>query len=109
MSRKSSGPGAGGRYRSILVPLDGSCLSEQALPVALAIAERARAKLRLVLVHQLPGVPLSSEARKLYISLELAARKSEKAYLKAFADQLKKQSGVAITSTMLTGGRFSAR
>ena len=67
MSRKSSGPGAGGRYRSILVPLDGSRLSERALPLALAIAERARAKLRLVLVHQLPAVPLSAEGRQLYV------------------------------------------
>jgi nucleotide-binding universal stress UspA family protein len=103
MSRKVSWPGPGGRYRSILVPLDGSGLSEQALPLAVAIAERARAKLRLVLVHQLPAVPLSSEGRQLYGSLELATRKSEKAYLKRFTEQLKKQSGVTITSTMLTG------
>lgn len=59
MSRKSSRPGASGRYRSILVPLDGSRLSEQALPLAVAIAERARAKLSLVLVHQIPAVALS--------------------------------------------------
>jgi nucleotide-binding universal stress UspA family protein len=103
MSRKSPGRGAGGRYRSILVPLDGSRLSEQALPLALAIAERARAKLRLVLVHQVPAVPLSAEGRQLYVSLELAARESEKAYLKTFNDQLKKQSSLAITSTTLTG------
>jgi nucleotide-binding universal stress UspA family protein len=97
-----TGPGAG-RYRSILVPLDGSGLSEQALPLAVAIAERAKAKLRLVLVHQLAAVPLSSEGRQLYVSLEMEARKSERAYLKAFSDQLKKQSGVATTSTTLTG------
>jgi nucleotide-binding universal stress UspA family protein len=103
MSRKVSGPGAGGRYRSILVPLDGSPLSEQALPLAVAITERARTKLRLVLVHQLPPVPLSPQGRQLYVSLDLAARKSEKAYLKTFTDQLKKQSDVVITSTMLTG------
>jgi nucleotide-binding universal stress UspA family protein len=102
MPRKVAGPRAG-RYRSILVPLDGSRLSEQALPLAVAIAERARAKLRLVLVHQLAAVPLSSEGRQLYVSLEVAARKSENAYLKTFTDQLKTQSGVAITSTTLTG------
>lgn len=104
MSRKSSLPGAGGRYHSILVPLDGSRLSEQALPLAVAIAERARAKLRLVLVHQIPAVALSTEARQLYGSLELAARKFEKAYLKTLTDELKKQSSsLAITSTTLTG------
>lgn len=104
MSRKSSRPGASARYHSILVPLDGSSLSEQALPLAVAIAERARAKLRLVLVYQIPPVPLSAEGRQLYVSLELAARKSEKAYLKTFAEQLKKQSSsLSITSTTLTG------
>jgi nucleotide-binding universal stress UspA family protein len=103
MSRKVYQHGAGGRYHSILIPLDGSRLSEQVLPLAVAIAERARAKLRLVLVHRLSKVSLSSEARQLYVSLDLAARKSEKAYLKTFTDQLKKQSGVAITATTLTG------
>jgi nucleotide-binding universal stress UspA family protein len=38
-------------YRSILVPLDGSPLSEYALPVACAIARRSGAALRLVHVH----------------------------------------------------------
>lgn len=104
MSRKSSRSEASGRYRSILVPLDGSRLSEQALPLAVAVAERAKAKLRLVLVNQLPVVPLSVAGRPLYVSLELAARKSEKAYLRTFTDQIKKQStSLAITSTTLTG------
>ena len=40
-----------GRLQSILVPLDGSSLAEQAIPLAQAIAERSRAKLKLVLVH----------------------------------------------------------
>ena len=57
MPRKSSeARQPSGRYRSILVPLDGSRLSEQALPLAVAIAERARAKLRLVLVS-IPAIP----------------------------------------------------
>jgi nucleotide-binding universal stress UspA family protein len=104
MSRKSSRSGAGGTYRSILVPLDGSTLSEQALPLAVAIAERARANLRLVMVYQLPAVPLSAKGRQLYVSLELEARKAQRAYLKAFTDQLKEQSSsLAVTSTTLTG------
>ena len=40
-------------------------------------------KLRLVLVHQLPAVPLSPAGRQLYVSFKLADRKSERAYLKA--------------------------
>jgi nucleotide-binding universal stress UspA family protein len=39
-------------YKTILVPLDGSMLAEQALPLALAIARGAHAKLRLVRVHR---------------------------------------------------------
>ena len=104
MSRKSSSSRPGGTYHSILVPLDGSRLSEQALPLAVAIAERARAKLRLVMVYQLPRVPLGAKGRQLYVSLELAARRSERAYLKTFTEQLKKQSSsLAVTSTTLTG------
>ena len=35
----------------VLVPLDGSALAEQALPVASSLAKRAGAALRLVHVH----------------------------------------------------------
>ena len=109
MPRSGQKPEARGSYRSIVVPLDGSRLSEQALPLAVAIAERARAKLRLVLVSVPvipPGapLPLSTEVRELYASLEREVRESEKAYLKAFADQLRQQSAaLTITSTTLQG------
>lgn len=109
MQRQSSRLGAGGRYRSILVPLDGSRLSEQALPLAVAIAERARAKLRLVLVHRRPTVPLSATQRRLYGSLGLAARKPEMAYLKALTDQIKSQSAsLAVLFRTLEGAVASA-
>lgn len=39
-------------YESILVPLDGSSASEEALPVALEVAERTGARLELVIVRQ---------------------------------------------------------
>src|SRR5882724_5590399 len=45
-------PSEAAMYKTILVPLDGSKLAEQALPLALAIARGARAKLRLVRVHR---------------------------------------------------------
>jgi nucleotide-binding universal stress UspA family protein len=38
-------------YRTLLVPLDGSRFSEQALPLALSIAKRAGAELQLLYVH----------------------------------------------------------
>ena len=100
---------AAGKYRSILVPLDGSRLSEQAIPLALAFAERAKAKLRLIHVSTprvlvMPAIPLSAETRRVYLSLELEARKAAKAYLETFTDHLKKQSSsLAISSTTITG------
>jgi nucleotide-binding universal stress UspA family protein len=49
-------------------------------------------------------LPLSSEVRQLYVSLDRETRTSEKAYLKTFADQLRKQSAsLAITARTLTG------
>jgi nucleotide-binding universal stress UspA family protein len=51
-----------------------------------------------------PALPLSPKTRQLYLSLELETRKSEKAYLKAFTDQLKTQSSsLTISSRTLTG------
>jgi nucleotide-binding universal stress UspA family protein len=40
-------------YRSVLVPLDRSTFAEHALPLAVSIARRARARLDLVQVHEL--------------------------------------------------------
>jgi nucleotide-binding universal stress UspA family protein len=64
-------------FRSILVPLDGSPLAEDAIPYALAIAERARSKVRFVLVypHQYP--PLLIEPANVYLK-ELTRRFRER-------------------------------
>src|SRR3954452_21999736 len=108
MPKKRQTPKQERRYRSIVVPLDGSRLAEQAVPLALAIAERAGAKLRLVLVS-VPAVtstarlPRSADLRRLYLSLEVQVRRSERAYLKGVADQLRKQSSSAVSSRILRG------
>jgi nucleotide-binding universal stress UspA family protein len=49
--------------RSILVPLDGSRFSEMALPVAVDLARKSNASMRLVMVHEpiLAMVPAWSE------------------------------------------------
>ena len=54
-------------YRSILVPLDGSVLSEQALPLACELAQRAKAVLRLVHVHAPSASPIYSSSSPIYI------------------------------------------
>ena len=90
-------------FRTILVPLDGSPVAEQALPLARRIAERAGSKLRLILVHQIPSAPLDPAAARLFTSLELATRKSERAYLRSLQTKLR-QEGVRLASAVTLSG-----
>ena len=89
--------------RSIVVPLDGSTLAERALPLASVIARGARAKLRLVLVHRLPPPPLDARSAKLYTSVVLAVRRSQRDYLRAQADRLRKSHGLQVTTLVPEG------
>jgi nucleotide-binding universal stress UspA family protein len=84
------------------VPLDGSPLAEQAIPLALEIARHARSKVRLVHVHQLLP-PAFYEGTKLYVSIDLAMRKAGRDYLRRLAAQLREQSGLEISSVTLNG------
>ena len=92
------------QFRSIVVPLDGSAFAEQALPVAIEIAQTARANVRLVLVHQTASVlkdrrdtgDLSTKAR-------LAALKAERAYLRQVAARVKELTGTKVTGVTLHG------
>jgi nucleotide-binding universal stress UspA family protein len=90
-------------FRPILVPLDGSPLAEQALPLARRIAERAGSKLRLALVHQIPTAALDPAAARLFTSLELATRKSERAYLRSLQTKLREE-GVRLASAVTLSG-----
>src|SRR5512138_2514691 len=90
-------------FRTILVPLDGSPLAEQALPLARRIAERAGSKLRLALVHQIPLPPLDAAGAKLFTSLELASRKAERSYLRGLQAGLRQQ-GVRLASGVTLNG-----
>ena len=78
------------RFRSLLLPLDGSPFAEQAIPWAAAIARKARARLRLALVHQAPpSPPLDQGSARLYTRIELALRKSEREYLRRVSARIK--------------------
>ncbi len=86
--------------QSILVPLDGSQLAEQAIPVAQALAERARCKLKLVLVHDRiilmkPG-PDNTK-------LELAMQKANREYLKSVTARVRERLGRSVSSAVLQG------
>ena len=90
-------------FRSILVPLDGSPLAEQALPLAAEIAQRSGAKLRLALVHELPPPPFDSQAAKLFTSIEVASRKAERAYLRGVQARVR-QGGTRLSSAVTLSG-----
>jgi nucleotide-binding universal stress UspA family protein len=88
------------RIRSILVPLDGSSVAEQALPVAIAIAEQARCKIKLVLVHQpLFGV----EPGPAFTKMELAMEKANRDYLRSVVARYRERLGRTLTSAVLEG------
>jgi len=90
-------------FRSILVPLDGSPFAEQALPLARELARATRSKLRLVLVHELPGPPVDVASARLYTSIEVAVRKSERAYLQGVAARLREASPTRVHTALLGG------
>jgi nucleotide-binding universal stress UspA family protein len=87
------------RLQSILVPLDGSELAEQALPIAQAIAERARCKLKLVLVHDRIILKPGPD----YTRLELAMQKADREYLKSVTTAMREQLGRMVSSAVLQG------
>jgi nucleotide-binding universal stress UspA family protein len=89
-----------GSFQSILVPLDGSPLAEQAIPYAQAIAERARCKLKLVLIHE----PLMlMEPGPAYTKVELAMQKVDREYLNSVTARLRERLGRFVSSAVLQG------
>jgi nucleotide-binding universal stress UspA family protein len=90
-------------FRRILVPLDGSPLAEQIVPLTLEIARVARSKVRLVLVHQTPTPPFDALSEQLYVQIDLALRKTESEYLTTLGAKLRKSSGLQISTVMIEG------
>ena len=77
------------QYKKILVPLDGSPLSEKALEPALAIAKAMSAELVLLRVTPpVHSVADSIEIERLYAEVEAKAREEAELYLKGLRSQL---------------------
>jgi nucleotide-binding universal stress UspA family protein len=76
-------------YKTILVPLDGSALAEQALPLARAIAWGAHAKLRLVRVHRPAGHIVGR-----HLKVDTAADRAYLTALAAAADSVPTETAV---------------
>lgn len=87
-------------YRSILVPLDGSLLSEQSLPYAVALARRSGASLHLAYVH----TPLIIGEGVMYLGTpDVQLWEEEKNYLLRLVDRLKKMGLDKLSAHVLEG------
>jgi len=91
------------RYRSLLVPLDGSAFGEHALPLALGIARRAGATVRLVHVRS-PLEPASDPGRLSYDGgLDAWTRRHQQAYLDGLVRRLAKVTPVPVVPLLAEG------
>jgi len=69
-------------FHTILVPLDGSPLAEEALPLALRIAHKSGAAIRLALVHEPPAIPYDAPNARLVTCADQAMEQAEREYLR---------------------------
>jgi nucleotide-binding universal stress UspA family protein len=89
-------------FRTIVVPLDGSPLAENALPLAISIARRANGSLRLVRVHA-PHAALRHG--KPCANADVAHQ--ERAYLDEITRKIHETCGVAVTTDLLEEGTIA--
>jgi nucleotide-binding universal stress UspA family protein len=87
----------------ILVPLDGSAFSEQALPTAQAIAKRENADLELVHVYEMIWPRLTQAAPPLDPSLDLELRNRAHERLEKLAESMRNSTGISVKATLLDG------
>lgn len=88
-------------YSTILIPLDGSPLGERALPVAIALARRSRARLELVHVRG-PGAA-SANAPMYDARLDEELEQEVRDRISALTDRLVRDEGVTATAVFLRG------
>lgn len=95
-------------YRSLLVPVDGTPFGEHALPLALGIARRAGADVRVVHVH----LPLESDfqCHRSHFESGLAAllRHRQQVYLEDLIRRLRKVTKVPVSPVFLEGRDIAA-
>jgi nucleotide-binding universal stress UspA family protein len=94
-------------FRTLVVPLDGSPFAEQALPVAVGIARRSGAAVRLV--HVLPPVPSIYGEAALFLEDDVEARFRERrqaeqqAYLDRVAGRVRERIPGKVTTALGEG------
>ena len=94
-------------YRSILVPLDGSPWSEQAVPMAATIAQRAHATVHLVHVHLPQLVNIPSAMSILDTPTDGQQREQEQSYLTGVASRLR-NDGIEVRTSVRDGATPAA-
>jgi nucleotide-binding universal stress UspA family protein len=93
-------------FRTVVVPLDGSGFAEFALPLAVSIARRAGAALRLVRVTPTPGDVMfwaPSPGSPLATQIQDQFRAEAMAYLEGIARRLADAAAGAVTCAVLDG------
>ena len=91
-------------YHSILVPLDGSPLSEQALPLAQDLARRCGAALHLMHIHIPSYTPIYTAGLPLVdTDLDERACEAERAYLEAVGQRLRAATDTPVDTALLEG------
>ena len=92
------------RLRTLLVPLDGSDFGERALPLAVKIAKRTGAELRIVHVDTTFGHPYTRNRLvqdKIVCDHCVELERQKKAYLERIAAQIRNESSVRVTEVLL--------
>lgn len=90
-------------YGSILVPLDGSTFAENALPLALSIARRARASLQVMYVHSPMALVYPESTPLIDDSLIFHLKTHQRAYLDGVVQRLTGLSSVPVHCTLAEG------
>ncbi len=95
-------------FREVLVPLDGSPIGEDAIPVAAAIASRHKSRLHFVTVSRpvvlttafplTPEIPLDA-----CVELDQIAREQLAEYVRRWADKIGRAEGIAVRDEVLDG------
>jgi nucleotide-binding universal stress UspA family protein len=88
-------------YRKLLVPLDGSGFSQQALTFACDIAQRSGAGLHLAHVHTLSNIIYVAGMPVIDAELQSLAQEHERAYLEQIRERLLSTTKLSITCANL--------
>lgn len=89
-------------FRSLLVPLDGSTAAEHALPMALSLARRFEAALRIIHVHR-PVWGVHGEGGLYDALLDRELREGVQAYLDGVMQRVSEVTHVPLSSVLLDG------